>query len=133
MRLLQESFPKIQFIVSTHSPLVASGCEHCKIISLKRGCAKVHKNVYGWLPEDVLREIMDLAKPRPNPVDDKINRYGNLYEKRLSNKQLSPSEKQEFLNIRHSLAHQMPEGDPITFTTKIDVIKNYLKKAKKKS
>lgn len=131
MRLLQESFPKIQFIASTHSPLVASGCEYCKVISIKRGHAEENKNVYGWLPEDVYREIMGLSEQRPLPVNNKINRYGKLYEKQLTNKPLSSSESQEFHNIMQSLGHQLPESDPVTVTTKISAITDYLKKAKK--
>jgi len=133
MRLLQESFPKIQFIATTHSPLVASGCEHCKIISVKRGCAEENRNVYGWLPEDVYREIMGLSEQRPFKLNNMINRYGELYEKRLTNKRLSSSERLEFRNIKLSLRRRLPESDPVIVTTKMSSIANYLKKAKKKS
>ena len=133
MRLLQESFPKIQFIASTHSPLVASGSEHCKIISLRRGRAEENRNVYGWLPEDVYREIMGLSEQRPFKLNNMINRYGELYEKRLTNKRLSSSERLEFRNIKLSLRRRLPESDPVIVTTKMSSIANYLKKAKKKS
>ena len=72
MQLLQESFPKVQFIASTHSPLVASGCEHCKLILVRQGHAEVKKNVYGWLPEDVYPE-MGLSEQRPLAVAEEIN------------------------------------------------------------
>ena len=133
MRLLQDAFPKIQFIATTHSPLVASGSEHCKIISLKSGHAKENRNVYGWLPEDVYREIMGLSEQRPSKLNDVINRYGKLYEKQLINKQLSSSERREFHSIRRSLGQRLPESDPITITTKINAITDYLKKANKES
>jgi len=127
MRLLQESFPKIQFIASTHSPLVASGCKHCNIISLQHGYAKEEKNVYGWLPEDVYREIMGLSEQRPAEFIEMIGRYGNLYKKSFINNKLSPSEKKELRNIRSRLGRQLPESDPVTATTKINSITNYLK------
>jgi predicted ATP-binding protein involved in virulence len=131
MRLLQESFPKIQFIASTHSPLVASGSEHCKIVSLRRGRAEEDRNVYGWLPEDVYREIMGLSEQRPSKFSNRISRYGKLYEKYFTNKQLSPSERREFRRIGSSLVKQLPESDPVTVTTKIRSISDFLTKAKK--
>jgi len=133
MRLLQDAFPKIQFIASTHSPLVVSGGEHCKVISVKRGYAEENRNVYGWLPEDVYREIMGLSEQRPFKLNNMINRYGELYEKRLTNKRLSSSERLEFRNIKLSLGRRLPESDPVIVTTKMSSIANYLKKGKKKS
>jgi len=54
MGLLTRSFPHVQFIATTHSPLVASGCEGIPVHRLADGVHSV-EHPFGWLAEDVYR------------------------------------------------------------------------------
>ena len=132
MTRLHKSFPKLQFIATTHSPLVVSGCKHCRVFSLKNGVAEETKSAYGWLPEDVYREVMGVSETRASEFIDIINDYRELYNKELSGKQLSRSEKQRRRNIKRDLGKQLPEGDPIAVTAKINSITEYLRKIRNK-
>lgn len=64
---LSASFPNIQFIVTTHSPLVVQSMEDINLYVLHRDEeGKVHvdksdrSNYSGWTVEEILRETMDL-------------------------------------------------------------------------
>lgn len=96
--LLKGLFPKVQFIVATHSPLVVSGCENTPIYALHRG-RHTTKSAYGWLPEDVYREIMGLGRVRPAAVRDRIEMYERLHLKSLQ-RDISNTEKAQLRRLR---------------------------------
>jgi predicted ATP-binding protein involved in virulence len=81
----RKTFPEIQFIVSTHSPLVLSNLmadgEQNKIIKLKNdGVTYTHEtidNLYGTDYITSLMEIMD-ATYRPSTIDKLIDLYVTL-------------------------------------------------------
>lgn len=126
MKLLQESFPKIQFIATTHSPLVASGCEHCTVYALRRGQKEIIENVYGWLAEDVYRHIMGLPSSRPMKFKNEIiDKYRTLYRKKI-NKKLSENEKSEIKSLRQIL-NSLPGSDPIALSTELNSLADELK------
>jgi predicted ATP-binding protein involved in virulence len=126
MKLLQESFPKIQFVATTHSPLVASGCEHCTVYALRRGKKEIIENVYGWLAEDVYRYIMGLPSSRPMKFKNEIiDKYRTLYRKKI-NKKLSENEKSEIKSLRQIL-DSLPGSDPIALSTELNSITDELK------
>ncbi len=84
----QKTFPGIQFIISTHSPLVASnlkadGVEN-KILNLENNGMNYSnhlvENVYGIDYATNLSEIMEVA-PRPSTIDKYINGYVFLMNK----------------------------------------------------
>lgn len=81
MELLTSIFPKIQFIATTHSPLVQSGCAGLKLVDLKR--PKENQNVYGWLAEDVYRK-MGLDSTRAVKMQKLIKDYREIHFKSLS-------------------------------------------------
>ncbi len=85
----QKTFPEIQFMVSTHSPLVisnlkADGIEN-KIIVLENDGFNYYNipidNVYGIDYSTNLSEIMNVA-PRSSTIDKYINAYLFLYRKK---------------------------------------------------
>lgn len=64
---LSEAFPNIQFIVTTHSPLVVQSMDNINLYLLSRdGEGRVHveksqqRNYRGWTVEEILRETMGL-------------------------------------------------------------------------
>lgn len=66
LRVLQEIFPNIQFIVTTHSPQVLGEVnEDYNIIALKKTDigieAQQYKSLYGWDSNAILEEMMDTS------------------------------------------------------------------------
>jgi predicted ATP-binding protein involved in virulence len=89
----QKTFPQIQFIISTHSPLIISNQkadgEISKIIKLENdGDNYTNRdidNIYGIDYSTNLSEIMEVA-PRSTTIDKYINAYLFLYGKRSKKK-----------------------------------------------
>lgn len=89
LQRFQKTFPNIQFIVTTHSPLVisnlnADGIEN-KIFELENDgtiyANKEVENAYGLDYSTNLSEIMGVA-PRSSTIDKYINAYLFLYRKK---------------------------------------------------
>lgn len=85
LQRLRKTFPKIQFIVTTHSPLVISNFKadtNNKIIKLENDGNEYWnedvENVYGIDYTTNLMEIMEVA-PRSSTIDKYINAYLFLY------------------------------------------------------
>jgi hypothetical protein len=53
MKSLREYFPRIQFIVTTHSPIVISGAGDIPTVFLEEGCIGRQQNLEGWLAENI--------------------------------------------------------------------------------
>jgi len=128
MPLIQKAFPKIQFIATTHSPLVASGCKNCKI----RKITSKHdesSSVYGWLAEDVYREVMDLPTTRYKDVANLIKEFEKLYAKKISG-MLSAEDGEKLRKVEEEL-NRLPGGDPTVLTTKLKNLRIYLQEIDK--
>jgi predicted ATP-binding protein involved in virulence len=129
MKLLQEAFPRIQFIATTHSPLVASGSEHCAVYALKQGQKEIIKSVYGWLAEDVYYEMGLTAGSRPPDFQNKVlNEFKKLSLKKIKGT-ASKYENKRLSGLRKKLMY-LPEGDPIALTSEINNITTFLKEIK---
>jgi predicted ATP-binding protein involved in virulence len=72
VRRLRETFPKCQFIVTTHSPLVVSDPDNVRVLALKNGEMRELPNLYGMDVEQVFLEIMDTPL-RDQTLQDKID------------------------------------------------------------
>lgn len=121
MQLLTASFPKVQFIATTHSPLVASGCEGIPVHRLDHGAHKAveHKveTPFGWLAEDVY-EMMGLPSSRSAAfISNVLNEYDRLDEKRLASS-LSRNERRRLTALRKEMRN-LPGDDPIRLTTEL--------------
>ena len=128
MDLLHKRFPNIQFIAGTHSPLVVSGCKECAVHIISRGKHK-RTSVYGWLAEDVYREVMDLATTRHDDVRSLIKEFEGLHMKRIS-ETLSDTDGRRLLEVENQL-RGLPGGDPTIVTSKLRSLGRYLHKVKK--
>lgn len=126
MQLLREAFPKIQFIATTHSPLVISGAKDIPVLRLYHGKHDV-KNVHGWLAEDVYREIMGLSTTRPPYAEKLIDDYRKLDLKRLQGK-TTRSDLVRLKKLRRTLLNELPNNDPVLLTTKLANLAENLRK-----
>lgn len=122
---LREKFPNIQFIVATHSPLVASASKDVDVHLLSSGQHKILKP-FGWLAEDMYEE-MGLSSTRSIEFEDKIlSRYKELVNKKALSK-LEGEEVAEFDKLSRALDN-MPESDPVGLSLEIQSITESLKK-----
>ena len=128
LRLLTEAFPHVQFIATTHSPLVASGCDGITVHLLSQGG---HTTVepYGWLAEDVYR-AMGLPSSRAASFGSEIKEFQGLHAKHLSGK----ATKSDNLRLK-SLRLQMealPSSDSVGLFTELSNIRQRLEQSPKK-
>ena len=121
----KKSFPKIQFIGTTHSPLVASGSEEISVHTLQSGDHRIEKP-YGWLAEDVYCDIMGLSSSQPKEIERFIETFESLYYKSLDGT-ISTNEKKELNETKNKL-RKLGKHDTIILKRKMGSLKKYLKK-----
>ena len=129
MQLLQESFPNVQFIATTHSPLVASGCEGIPVHRLNGGEHRV-EHPFGWRAEEVY-EMMGLPTSRAESFVKILQEYQELDYKCLQSGQLSAKDDKRLHNLREHLA-MLPTGDPVHLVTDLENIARLTKTPSKK-
>lgn len=115
LSMLKKTFPKVQFIATTHSPLCAAGAadlgeKNCKIIRLKQTNGSVTKSIlplpYGFRADQILTsDIFELSDTRNPEVGEKIIRYRELCTKKV----LSNDEKNEYARLRRFIFLNVPD------------------------
>jgi predicted ATPase len=128
MRLIKEIFPKIQFIASSHSPLVISGAKKIPVLTLYHGMQRYQK-VYGWLAEDVYREVMQLPTSREDEMEKQIREYEELHLKSLQQK-LSRKEKNKLASLK-TILRALPASDPIMLLSELKNLSRKMETKKK--
>jgi predicted ATP-binding protein involved in virulence len=122
---LREKFKNIQFIVATHSPLVASANPDIDVHVLNRGERQILRP-FGWLAEDVY-SLMGVPGSRAEQFyDETIKEFERLDQKKLLGT-ATHGDLQKMKMLRQNLA-KLPQSDPISLTTEISNITKYLKK-----
>lgn len=124
---LKRTFPRVQFIATTHSPIVISSVDRGEIISIydeenrQNGLLDENKRTpFGWHIEDILTEIMGTDYRMPI-IEAKIENVQRLYMKKLS-KGISKQEEEDLQKQSKELYDLLPESDPAVTLSKIDVI-----------
>lgn len=121
---LRVLFPQLQFIVATHSPLVASSCPDVAVHRLDGGKHTIHQP-YGWRAEDVY-EMMGVPTSRAETFDTEVlQEYARLDAKRLQSK-LSRAEQRHLTDLGRQLA-VLPGDDPVRLAQELE---NLAKRAK---
>ena len=66
LRFLTSFFPKIQFIVTTHSPFVISSIENAVVCDLEKKIVfdKLSGSLEGWSVEEVVKDILGVKETR---------------------------------------------------------------------
>ncbi len=125
-QLLQKQFPNLQFIVSTHSPLIASGAGENALtlkFSLNCGQAIVEPilNISALSVDDILRSpAFESISPYSPQTQGKIDRYDSLLP-RID--QLNNEEKKELEQLQLFVQEARPFGGlptPGSLEAKID-------------
>jgi predicted ATP-binding protein involved in virulence len=114
-QLLQAQFPNLQFIVATHSPLIASGAGEKAAtfrFSMSEGKAIVEKvkNISALSVDYILRSpAFGLISPYSPQTQEKIDRYDSLLSKQ---NRLSPEERRDFGQLQLFVQEARPFGGP---------------------
>lgn len=129
IKLLRESFPKIQFISTTHSPLVISSDIDVPVMVLKDKPEIIMAS--GWLAEDVYRDIMGLTSSRNEEIKKKIEEYKKLHLKKI-NKEISRKDTIRLRSLKKELLDKLPRTDPIVEVDELKNITEFLKQSNAK-
>lgn len=110
VKLLTKRFKRVQFIITTHSPLVASGCKGIQVHRLNE---QQHEIVepFGWRAEEVY-SMMGVDSSRAEKFEDWINEFQKLDEQRLRNGPLSAKDQKRFKEL-YNLLERVPGTDPV--------------------
>jgi len=110
---LRRVFPKIQFIVTTHSPFIAQEATDEGLFILrptKKGTVEVEKfgeSVRGWTATQILTSpAFGLHSTRSVETEQLVQRNSELVSKERAGK-LTATEKKEFRQIRKALETQL--------------------------
>lgn len=123
---LQKTFPKVQFIVSTHSPLLLNGLkkEQVHILDIdsngNRTCTHPEEDIIGLGANEILTQIFGLATTLDKHFLQMNEEYTVLFAQKKNNT-LAPSEEPRFQLLSQSLAKlrldpalKLYHEDPIT-------------------
>jgi energy-coupling factor transporter ATP-binding protein EcfA2 len=125
---LRDQFPKMQFIVATHSPLIAAGAGEDAVtyrFSLKNNVAVFDKvpNIAAWSVDRILEsEAFGLVSAFSPETQEKIDKYHALKRKENQTKQ----DKNELQLLLPFVKDALLFQEPSSFEDKID---NFLKNA----
>lgn len=76
LKSLMRIFPKVQFVVTTHSPSIISSSVSSKLIQLEEDSCSYPAYSYGKDSNSVLSEIMQVS-PRPEEIQTLLDRFNS--------------------------------------------------------
>lgn len=114
---LKRTFPKVQFIATTHSPIIIASCKEEKLITLqledvfldKPSEILPGKTAKGWMVDSVLKEHMHTGNRDPETIG-KLKRLSELAKEKLSGA-MDPVKKAEYEGLIQELSKTLPEDD----------------------
>lgn len=109
---LRNTFPNIQFIVTTHSPLVTASAGEGELFVLKKQQNQVvlepEEAVQGWRADQILTSpLFGLESTRSPETEQQLARYDHLLSQKAKG-QLNESETQELANLEETLRDRLP-------------------------
>ncbi len=112
--ILAEAFPNIQFVITTHSPIVLSSVKG-NVLRLEGDKVYVQENLYGLKPSQVLEGFMQIQERLPQFLDD-IQHYFTLINQ-------EKGKSSEALALRKKLEEDISQNDPMF--TEADALINF--------
>lgn len=107
---LKTTFPKVQFIATTHSPIILASCKNARVISISQDMNIVYKNsLYGVQVNDVLEAYQD-SNNIALSIKCKLKEFYNFIEK------------QDYSNaskILKKLSNELGENNPEVVGAKV--------------
>lgn len=110
IKALKKTFPRVQFIVTTHSPIVVASCKDENLILLNhKEESKYKKSLQGWQVDDVLEEIMQTGNRSPETMKQLEQLKELSYKKKRF--ELTSHEQKQYEMIKKELRKSLPEND----------------------
>ncbi len=114
---LKHTFPKVQFIATTHSPIIIASCKEEKLIALRledvfldKPSEIVHgKTAKGWMVDSVLEKYMHSGNRAPETMS-KLKRLSELAKEKLAG-DMSDIGRKEYEGLIKELSEVLPEDD----------------------
>lgn len=131
---LMQTFPCVQFISTTHSPIVIASCKDKKVISLfdSDACtpaveldAEYIKSPYGWRVNDVLNEFMGVDERSPE-VKPQLEEIRQLSLKKIK-RQLTDEENMKLKQLKDDVYSSLPQNDAAVELAELSSIEDILK------
>lgn len=122
LRILKEIFPKVQFIITTHSPMVVSTTLENEAIELEREGDKVVYSRVGnpqeWYMSDILRNVFGVTErfnknnieTNGMTIEEKLKEYSDLVKEYTVNKDNKIKEK--IKQLYEEVLPSVPEDSP---------------------
>lgn len=117
VKALQTTFPMVQFIATTHSPIIMASCKNENMIMLNPVDQFIDmpsevsqgSTVKGWQVNDVLEQYMNSCYRDPETTE-KLKYLTVLARKKLQHT-ISEEELHEYYSIIKELSEILPQGD----------------------
>ncbi len=128
---LQKTFPNVQFIISTHSPLLLNGLkkEQVHILSIdeegKRIVSNPDVDIIGLGANEILIKIFGLNSTMDEQFLNWNQEYTQLFNKKI-NTELSPMEKDRFIELSKKLAEVRLDPE-LNLTSQDDTLTQIIK------
>jgi predicted ATPase len=127
MQFLTERFPNVQFIVTTHSPLVVQAAKDANIVLLRREEDQViidndPKIVENWRADQILTSMFDLPTPYGSAIEPLIQRRREL----LGKPSLTRKDEQELKQLEQQIGY-LPTAESPTDIQAMDIIRKAAK------
>jgi predicted ATP-binding protein involved in virulence len=103
---LQQQFPRIQFFITTHSPIVVSGFEKGSLFTMEDNHVKMEGSFYG---KDVNMTLTDLFNGNERGSDE-IQQKANEFEGLLGSKSFQTS---KYKSLKNDLTEVLGTIDPL--------------------
>ena len=112
VQFVRNRFPRLQFIISSHSPFVAQALDAGEIIVMERLDKKIitkqiEETYKGWSPDQIFSsQLFGLSTLVDKETEKDLNRLRGLAAKKLKTKK----EKEDFENLSAAVDHILPES-----------------------
>lgn len=114
---LKSTFPKVQFIATTHSPIIIASCQQENLITLqledifldKPSEVIVGKTAKGWMVDSVLKEFMQTENRDPE-TSAKLERLSELAKEKIKGP-MGEDHMEEYIRLIGELSSILPEDD----------------------
>ncbi len=117
--ILKIIFPKVQFIVTTHSPVIISSTEENEALELSNSCDGIKYEIVGnpreWYISDILKNIFNIDEsidtvPKGSNIEDKLERFSEVVKRYLVTNDESLRNEATILYL--DMKPSIPEGSP---------------------
>ncbi|MCQ2514284.1 MAG: tetratricopeptide repeat protein [Ruminococcus sp.] len=124
LSVLSETFPNVQIIATTHSPIIIASCDKNNVITIQQDDSINSSSANGWQISDVLKTYMNTAS-RSSATLDKLKKLKSLADLKYDDV-ITDEELTEYNNIISELSAILPESDIVIEETTMSLVREKL-------